>query len=53
MANSMDHDAPPGMDPARDPDGAEPDQPEDWMEPGAEEDVPPPDEPTPLSDDRR
>ncbi|AKV10969.1 hypothetical protein B723_26795 [Pseudomonas fluorescens NCIMB 11764] len=53
MANPMDHDAPPGMDPARDPAAAEPDRPEDWMDPAAEEDVPPPDEPTPLSDDRR
>jgi hypothetical protein len=49
----MDQDAPPGMDPARDPAGAEADRPEDWMDPTADEDVPPADEPTPLSDDRR
>ena len=49
--SGMDHDAPPGMDPPRDP--AESERPEDWMDPTADEDMPPADEPTPLSDDRR
>jgi hypothetical protein len=49
----MDQDAPPGMDPTRDPTGEDADRPEDWMDPTADEDVPPADEPTPLSDDRR
>lgn len=52
MANPMDHDAPPGMDPSRDPADAGA-RPEDWKDPAAEEDMPPADEPTPLSDDRR
>lgn len=47
-----DHDAPPGMDPGRDP-LSDADRPQDWKDPGAEENVPPADEPTPLSDDRR
>ncbi|SDP26530.1 hypothetical protein SAMN04489798_5190 [Pseudomonas arsenicoxydans] len=49
---TLDHDAPPGMDPSRDPASAG-DRPDDWMDPAADEDVPPADEPTPLSDDRR
>jgi hypothetical protein len=48
-----DHDTPPGRDPSLDPASADSDRPEDWMDPGAKEDVPPADEPTPLSDDRR
>ncbi|MBY8933278.1 hypothetical protein A1354_27670 [Pseudomonas asplenii] len=48
-----DHDAPPGMNPGRDP-LSDADRPEDWQDPAADdEDVPPADEPTPLSDDRR
>jgi len=50
---TMDHDAPPGMDPSRDPAEADADRPEDWKDPTADEDMPPADEPTPLSDDRR
>ena len=46
-----DHDAPPGMDPGRDP-LSDADR-QVWKDPAAEEDVPPADEPTPLSDDRR
>lgn len=46
-----DHDAPPGMSPGRDP--LSDDRPEDWKDPPAADDVPPADEPTPLSDDRR
>lgn len=49
--SGMDHDAPPGMDPSRDPAGTE--RPDDWKDPGADEDILPADEPTPLSDDRR
>ena len=49
----MDHDAPPGMDPSRDPVEADTDRPEDWIDPDAAEDLPPADVPTPLSDGRR
>ncbi|MGA5585710.1 hypothetical protein ACPCHW_05505 [Pseudomonas siliginis] len=47
-----DHDAPPGMDPGRDP-LSDADRPDDWKDPPDDEDVPPADEPTPLSDDLR
>lgn len=47
-----DHDAPPGIDPAHDP-LSDADRPEDWQDPAVDDDVPPADEPTPLSDDRR
>jgi hypothetical protein len=48
-----DHDSPMGMPSGRDP-LSDADRPEDWKDPAAEdEDVPPADEPTPLSDDRR
>ncbi|WP_460095049.1 hypothetical protein [Pseudomonas sp. S2_B03] len=47
-----DHDAPPGMDPGRDP-LSDADRPDDWKNPPDDEDVPPADEPTPLSDDLR
>ncbi|MDH1257115.1 MULTISPECIES: hypothetical protein [Pseudomonas] len=47
-----DHDAPPGMDPGRDP-LSDADRPDDWKDPPDDEDVPPADEPTPLSDDMR
>ncbi|MDR9752594.1 hypothetical protein RG836_14155 [Pseudomonas sp. SZMC_28357] len=52
---SLNHDAPPGMDPSRDPANAEADddRPEDWKDPAADEDVPTADEETPLSDDMR
>ncbi|BBP71787.1 hypothetical protein PHLH6_37910 [Pseudomonas sp. Seg1] len=47
-----DHDVPPGMAPGRDL-LSDADRPEDWKGPAADDDVPPADEPTPLSDDRR
>jgi len=47
-----DHDAPPGMDPGRDP-LSDADRPDDWKDPPDDDDVPPADEPTPLSDDMR
>ena len=50
---SMDHDAPPGMDPSRDPADTDVDRPEDWRDPDLDDDIPAPDEETPLSDDRR
>ncbi|MBK5313334.1 hypothetical protein JFT92_25525 [Pseudomonas sp. TH35] len=50
---SMDHDAPPGMDPSRDPADTDVDRPEDWRDPDLDDDIPAPDEKTPLSDDRR
>lgn len=50
---TLDDDAPPGRDPSLDPAAADADRPEDWKDPAAYEDVPPADEPTPLSDDRR
>ncbi|WP_256580789.1 hypothetical protein [Pseudomonas sp. QTF5] len=51
----MDHDAPPGMDPSRDPADTDVDRPEDWRDPALEDDddIPAPNEETPLSDDRR
>ena len=54
---SMDQDAPPGMDPSRDPADTDVDRPEDWrdpaLDPAVDDDIPAPDEKTPLSDDRR
>ncbi|MBV4465029.1 hypothetical protein KVG95_17035 [Pseudomonas sp. SWRI79] len=54
---SMDQDAPPGMDPSRDPTDTDIDRPEDWrdpaLDPAVDDDIPAPDEETPLSDDRR
>ncbi|VVM90156.1 hypothetical protein PS645_02735 [Pseudomonas fluorescens] len=49
--SGIDHDAPPGMDPSHDP--AVTERPDDWKDPAAGEDMPPADEPSPLSDDRR
>lgn len=53
MANAMDHDAPPGINPSHDPAVTDKDRPEDWKDPTADEDMPAADEETPLSDDRR
>lgn len=51
---SMEHEVPPGMDPAQDPADTEVERPEDWEGPALDdEDIPAPNEPTPLSDDRR
>lgn len=47
-----DHDSPPGMNPGQDP-LSDADRPDDWKDPSADEDMPPADEPTPLSDDLR
>ncbi|MBV4487611.1 hypothetical protein HU727_018640 [Pseudomonas sp. SWRI153] len=46
------HEAPPGMDPGRDP-LSDADRDDDWVDSTADEDIPPADEPTPLSDDLR
>lgn len=47
-----DHEMPPGVMPGHDP-LSDADRPEDWKDPSSDEDIPPADEPTPLSDDRR